>query len=99
MTLHIFHSINVIKQIKELPPLTDDQHIHFKFSKPGYNKLLIFDLDETLIYSLRDKDDLPEEEEDEEDGGETGDNGVGDEELKITDDDNRAFTENLEGFE
>ena len=30
----------------------------FKFKKAGFNKLLIFDLDETLIHSKRDEDEL-----------------------------------------
>lgn len=50
MTLHIFHSINIIKQIKEKPDLDHEQMIDFKFKKPGFNKLIIFDLDETLIH-------------------------------------------------
>lgn len=50
MTLHIFHSINIIKQIKERPVLPEDLMIDFKFKKKGFNKLIIFDLDETLIH-------------------------------------------------
>ena len=56
MTLHIFHSINIIKQIKEKPYLREDQMIDFKFTKPGFKKLLIFDLDETLIHCQKDEE-------------------------------------------
>lgn len=50
MTLHIFHSINIIKQIKERPFLPDEIMVDFKFKKEGFKKLIIFDLDETLIH-------------------------------------------------
>jgi len=40
-------------QKKEFEPLTDDQKIKFKFKKKGYKKLLLFDLDETLIHVKR----------------------------------------------
>lgn len=33
MTLHIFHSINIIKQIKEKPVLPEEIMIDFKFKK------------------------------------------------------------------
>lgn len=33
----------------------------FQFKKEGYNKLLIFDLDETLIHSMRDPDETEDE--------------------------------------
>lgn len=38
-----------------MPELTSDQVIEFKFKKPGFTKLLIFDLDQTLIHSPRDQ--------------------------------------------
>ena len=41
----------------EFPEVKDYEKIPFKFTKPGFNKLLIFDLDETLIHSLRTDDD------------------------------------------
>ena len=34
-------------------PLSDSDRIDFRFTKPGYKKLLIFDLDETLIHVKR----------------------------------------------
>ena len=37
--------------------LTEDQKIIFEFKKPNVDKLVIFDLDETLIHVKRDKDD------------------------------------------
>lgn len=55
MTLHIFHSINIIKQIQERPDLEEEQKIDFKFKKEGFKKLIIFDLDETLIHCQREE--------------------------------------------
>jgi hypothetical protein len=51
-----FHSIHVIKQIGAFPAIEEADRIDFKFKKPGFTKLLIFDLDETLIHSLRSED-------------------------------------------
>ncbi len=70
MTLHIFHSINIIKQIKERPEIFKEQIVDFKFTKPGFKKLLIFDLDETLIHSLIEREDLICETNGQEAGGE-----------------------------
>lgn len=53
MTLHIFHSINIIKQIGPVPTLEDDQWVDFSFQKFGFSKVIIFDLDETLIHCQR----------------------------------------------
>ena len=58
MTLRIYHSINFIKEIKELPKVPDSKRIDFKFTKPGFTKLIVFDLDETLIHTKRNLDDL-----------------------------------------
>lgn len=58
LTLHIFRSINIIKQIKDKPDIQEDQYIDFKFKKPGFKKLLIFDLDETLIHVQREAEDF-----------------------------------------
>jgi hypothetical protein len=58
MTLRIYHSINFIKEIKELPTVPDSKRIDFKFKKPGFTKLIVFDLDETLIHTKRNLDDL-----------------------------------------
>lgn len=60
MTLRIFHSINFIKQIPAFPPISEERKIDFAFKKPGFTKLLIFDLDETLIHTKRDFDELEE---------------------------------------
>ena len=62
MTLRIFHSINFIKQIKEFPKIYDSKKIDFKFKKPGYSRLIVFDLDETLIHTKRNLEDLDQEE-------------------------------------
>lgn len=58
LTLHIFHSINQIKKIKDRPEILEEQIVDFKFKKPNCRKLIIFDLDETLIHVLRDAEDL-----------------------------------------
>lgn len=63
MTLHIFQSINVIKQLKERPRPLAEQIVDFEFKKPGFDKLIIFDLDETLIHSLIEREDLDQSEE------------------------------------
>lgn len=34
-----------------LPEIPEEKKINFKFVKKGYDKLLIFDLDETLIHT------------------------------------------------
>ena len=49
MTLRIFHSLNIIKRIGPMPPVP--VHVDFEFKKPGFDKLLVFDLDETLIHT------------------------------------------------
>lgn len=54
MTLHIFHSINIIKQIHMIE-LDSTQEVEFTFKKKGFKKLLIFDLDETLIHCQREE--------------------------------------------
>jgi hypothetical protein len=67
MTLNIFHSINIIKQIKHKPIIPLDSQIDFKFKKPGFKKLIIFDLDETLIHCQREEEDYGDEIDEEED--------------------------------
>lgn len=54
----MFKQIYMIKDIlsnqtKEYEPLTEEQKIKFKFKKRGFNKLLLFDMDETLIHVKR----------------------------------------------
>lgn len=51
----IFHTINMIKRVTNIPEITEEQKVKFEFKKPGYNKLLIFDLDETLIHVKREE--------------------------------------------
>ena len=41
------------KQPKQFNILQQEQRINFKFTKPGFKRLLIFDLDETLIHVKR----------------------------------------------
>lgn len=57
MTLTLFHTLNIIKQMGKFPDVTPEEEIDFKFKKQGVSKLLVFDLDETLIHSLRSDDD------------------------------------------
>lgn len=54
MTLRIFHSINYFKNLDAKPAIREEDKINFRFTKPGHDKLLIFDLDETLIHSIQD---------------------------------------------
>ena len=61
--MQVIQAINIIQQIKEFPPIAAEDKIQFNFKKKGFNKLLIFDLDETLIHSKRDEDDLEFDEE------------------------------------
>ncbi len=65
MSLHIFHSLNIIKAMKSKPDIEEHQKINFKFKKEGMKKLIIFDLDETLIHCQREE--LVTTENDEED--------------------------------
>eukprot|EP00347_Sterkiella_histriomuscorum_P022253 403331138 len=65
LTLHIFHSINQIKKIREKPDIEEEQYVDFKFKKPNFKKLIIFDLDETLIHVLREAEDLQVDEDEE----------------------------------
>lgn len=58
VSMQIIQAINIIQQIKHFPEIEEDQKIDFKFTKPGFDKLLVFDLDETLIHSKRDEDEL-----------------------------------------
>lgn len=49
----------MIKQLiygKTYPIIPEDEKIKFKFKKKGQNKLLLFDLDETLIHKSRRED-------------------------------------------
>lgn len=57
VTLKIFQSINIIKQIPQFPEPLESFKEDFVFKKPGFNKLLILDLDETLIHTKREEDD------------------------------------------
>ena len=50
----IYHTINMIKRIR-LPEISEEQKVPFKFKKEGFNKLIIFDLDETLIHCKREE--------------------------------------------
>ena len=49
----MFRQIDKIKWLiedNEVTPMPQDKMIEFKFKKSGFKKLLIFDLDETLIH-------------------------------------------------
>lgn len=58
MTLRIFHSLNLINKMEALPIIQQEDKVDFKFTKPNMKKLIIFDLDETLIHTIRDEEDL-----------------------------------------
>ena len=58
ISIQIIQAINIIQQIKQFPAIQPEEQIEFKFKKSGFNKLLIFDLDETLIHSKRDDNEL-----------------------------------------
>ena len=54
ITLTIFQSISIIKEIGHFPPIPEVKKVDFQFKKIGFKRLLIFDLDETLIHTVRD---------------------------------------------
>ena len=60
VTSSMFNQLNWIKSKieKDYSSLPMDQRIDFTFKKPGFKKLLIFDLDETLVHVKRDAEDL-----------------------------------------
>ena len=60
-TLRIVQTIGMIKEIKPIPTIKEHQKIDFKFKKAGFTKLLLLDLDETLIHTQRDQDECDEE--------------------------------------
>jgi len=56
----MFRQIYMIKDLytsKQFVPLLEEQKLPFKFKKGTTKKLLLFDLDETLIHVKRDRDD------------------------------------------
>ena len=61
MTIRIYQTINLIKQIEQFPTVPDLVKIDFEFKKKGVKKVLILDIDETLIHTKRDEDDVDEE--------------------------------------
>lgn len=56
----MFRQIYIVKELMKTDynELPEDQKIMFQFKKPGFDKFVIFDLDETLIHVKRDKDDI-----------------------------------------
>lgn len=61
----IFCTIHMIKCVTSVPDLEEEKKVKFEFKKPGFSKLLIFDLDETLIHCKREEyyEEVDEEEE------------------------------------
>jgi hypothetical protein len=56
----VFMQLAKMKEIitnNEVTPIEETQKIDFKFKKQGMTKLLLFDLDETLIHVKRDSED------------------------------------------
>lgn len=60
-TRDIFRQMSWIKGLMKIEEadmeIPEEDKIEFKFTKPGFNKLVIFDLDETLIHTKRKGDD------------------------------------------
>ena len=56
----MFRQIYLVKELMKTDyiELAEEEKIPFSFKKPGFDKLVIFDLDETLIHVKRDKDDI-----------------------------------------
>jgi hypothetical protein len=56
MTQDMFLQINKIKEMMstEYFEIPEEKIIDFKFKKKGFKRLLLFDLDETLIHIWRD---------------------------------------------
>ena len=52
----------MVKDIEKWPVILEEEKIDFKFKKSGFNRLVIFDLDETLIHTKREEDELTTEE-------------------------------------
>lgn len=55
MSIQVIQAINIIQQIEKFPEVAQKDKVQFTFKKEGFNKLLIFDLDETLIHSKREE--------------------------------------------
>ena len=64
VTLNIYHSLALVKELmnQDYKPVSEDMKVDFKFKKKGFKKLLIFDLDETLIHCKCDEEDFSDEE-------------------------------------
>ena len=58
VSVAIIQAISAAQEISVFPPVNPASKIDFQFKKKGFSKLLIFDLDETLIHSMRDEDEL-----------------------------------------
>lgn len=57
MMLHIYHSIVLIKKIKTLPE--PNKYVNFRFKKKASSKkLIVFDLDHTLIHCDSEEEDI-----------------------------------------
>ena len=48
----MYRQIYLVKEMMKTDyiELAEEHKYHFKFTKPGFDKLVIFDLDETLIH-------------------------------------------------
>jgi len=47
--IHMVKDI-LVNQVEPYKPIPQEGKMNFKFKKSGFNKLLLFDLDETLIH-------------------------------------------------
>lgn len=52
-TIHIFQSMHAIQQLEIDPKEISDRAINFTFTKPGFSRVIFFDLDETLAHCVR----------------------------------------------
>jgi len=53
-TIHIFQAINFLQNLPEISmDEINSKAFDFKFKKPGFSRIVIFDLDETLAHYVR----------------------------------------------
>lgn len=57
-TYRLFSDLHKFKQVQHTVEVCEEEKIEFKFKKPGFSKLIIFDLDETLIHRIRKEEDF-----------------------------------------